>query len=265
MELKRKKSLLVDFIQSLALGFSAVLAVNALSIALKWAYSLPLTKAVVHEKTTLLFLVIVSLIFCYWLSRRLLSCETTCDSQNDFEPFTCLFPLLILIVIAGIGLLILAKAVATYLPLILQYDFGLSVLLTTLVFLPTLRKRILCRQSWKKLGETWLKWSGVSAVAVGGFGFVGVNAAVQPLLQLALDRSQVGAKVLVGIYLFVVLLLGLAALFKTAGAASTEDESTYHPLTWFVPAFGCAWLGNVGLFSLFLDSVVLTLVAHFGV
>jgi hypothetical protein len=282
MEQSLKKPWPFRLALDLALGFAAILGVNVIAVALKWLAGKSWRVAGAN------LVVVVSMLIFIWAwqlvaeknerrraeERRRQEERRRAQKKGRPEPQVwashanrvSILPFFLIVIVASSGALILAKLIAPVLRLALKFDFAISFLLITATFLPTLRRSIISRQSWKKLNDTWLKWSGVSAAAVGGFGFVGTNKAIESsLLKLALDRSQVGLKVLVGSYLLVVLLLGVAALFKTVGVASAVDENTYEPLAWFAPAFGCAWLGNVGLFSLFLDSVMLTLASHFGI
>jgi hypothetical protein len=263
MEQRLKKPWPFRLFLDFALGFAAILAVNVIAVALKWLAGKSWRVAganLVAIVAMLLFIWVWNLAVEHMRAKEAWPQRTQCACRIS------ILPLILLVIIVLSGVLILAKLIAPVLRLALKFDFALSLLLVIATFLPTLRMSIISRQSWKKLNETWLKWSGVSAAAVGGFGFVGTNKVIESsLLKLALDRSQVGLKVLVGSYLLVVLLLGVAALFKTVGVASAVDENTYEPLAWFAPAFGCAWLGNVGLFSLFLDSVVLTMASHFEI
>lgn len=56
---------------------------------------------------------------------------------------------------------------------ILTHAFPLSFLLVFVFFQFTLRRKTLNKQTWKRLTDIWLKWSGVSAVTAGGFEFIG--------------------------------------------------------------------------------------------
>lgn len=175
--------------------------------------------------------------------------------------FSMILPVLIvMIIVLGVILLFVRSPILNGL---LRYNFVVSFIAVLLPLATVLRPTVLRRQTWKRLADPWLKWSGVSAVGVGGFGLIGLTEPLKTnLLKIALTKSQVPFDTLVILYLVAILLIGLASLIRMVGVASSKKEETHDPLSWFIPAFAFAWLGNLAVFVLFVDSSVLTLAAH---
>lgn len=142
-------------------------------------------------------------------------------------------------------------------------NFVVSLLLVLIPLLSTLRPSVLRRQTWKMLADEWAKWSGVSALSVGGLGFIGLMPKQRAvLLPLAVLRSQLPEGTLVGLYIAFVLIAGMASLLRLVGRASAITEDSWQPIGWFVPSFALYWIANLGMFTLFTNGVILTLMAH---
>lgn len=140
----------------------------------------------------------------------------------------------------------------------------LSSFLFVLIFLQfTLRKHILVKQTWKKITEIWLKWTGVSALSVGGFGFIANNDAVNKyLLNITVSSPIVDMKLMITLYFTTVIVTFIALLLTHIGRISSDSEDTAKPLKWFVPAFILSWISFFTLSSLLCCSLLLTFHAH---
>jgi hypothetical protein len=143
-------------------------------------------------------------------------------------------------------------------------NLNLALIMAAIPLVSALRRSVLTRQNWRTLGDPWLKWSGVSALAVGGFGFVGLGTEQEQavLLKLAVSESQLPPKHLITLYLCFTLIWGIASLLFLTGKAAAASEETRDPLMYFIPAFTLAWLGNLGMYALFFDGLLLTLAGH---
>lgn len=143
-------------------------------------------------------------------------------------------------------------------------NLSLSVAIVAVPLLSILRASVLRKLTWKKLADPWLKWSGVSGIAVGGFGFIGLGTDEQrtALLKLALTRSQLPVAQLATVYMCAVILVGLAYLLQLVGSSAADSEESFRPIVYFAPAFTLAWVGNLLFYALFLDGALLTLSAH---
>ncbi|MBI4888375.1 MAG: hypothetical protein HY824_14870 [Acidobacteria bacterium] len=144
-------------------------------------------------------------------------------------------------------------------------NFIISLVLAAGILAFLLKPSIYRHQTWKRLIDPWLKLSGVSSVAIGGFGFVGSDEDTQNrLLRIALEKSQLAPDTLLALYIGVVILTGIAALVTYVGQASAPDENSRIPAAWFRPACALVWLSAVGNFTMFFNGALLTFLAHAG-
>jgi hypothetical protein len=145
----------------------------------------------------------------------------------------------------------------------LKYNLEFSFLIVLFILQFSLRRRILKNQTWKKLSEIWLKFSGIAGLAVGGFGFIGLVPEIKnKLLKITLSSGYANVRLIVLFYIITLMVMLLSRLFVLMGKTTADDENTNIPLSWFVPAFITAWIANIGIYSLLIDSVVLTFHAH---
>ncbi len=146
---------------------------------------------------------------------------------------------------------------------VIRNNFVVSLIIVLVPLATTLRSSIFKMLTWKKLADPWLKWSGVSALAVGGFGFVGLSEEIKNnLLKISVTKTQLQLEILQNIYFAMIFLLALGYLFRLVGYSSSKSEDSQKPLRWFIPAFIFTWLSNLGGYTLVLNSVLLTLAAH---
>jgi hypothetical protein len=146
---------------------------------------------------------------------------------------------------------------------VLNHSLFLSFLFVLSLLQFTIRKKVLRNQTWKKVSDNWLKWSGVSALSVGGFGFIATSESnTKRLLQITSSEKFVDMELLTTIYILSIIAVGLAFLFTLLGKSHATSEDDYKPVSLFAPAFLFAWLSNLGLYSLFFDSLILTMNAH---
>ena len=146
---------------------------------------------------------------------------------------------------------------------LLKNNFILSLTFVLALLQLTLRRKFLKKQTWKKISDSWLKWTGVSALSVGGFGLIANNKeTVGHLLKISSDSEFVNMNLLTTTYLLVILFLGLAHLLTQIGKANSDQEESSTPLALFIPAFILTWLSNLGSYSLFINGIILTLHAH---
>ena len=146
---------------------------------------------------------------------------------------------------------------------LLKNNFILSLIFVLALLQLTLRKKFLKKQTWKKISDSWLKWSGVSALSVGGFGLIAKNKEIAGnLLKITSNSEFVNMNLLTTIYILVILFFGLAHLLTQIGKANSDLEESSTPLALFIPAFILTWLSNLGSYSLFINGIILTLHAH---
>jgi hypothetical protein len=143
------------------------------------------------------------------------------------------------------------------------YNFVLSAtaVVTAMAWL-TLRAESLKQETWKTLNENYLKIPSFSAVAAMGFGSVGLTEWLQgPMVQSGIRFSQVGARTLGLVFLFMFTCVVLASFIARFGRGPAKEES-HVPVHMFVAAFAFAWIANVGFWTLLLDGILLTAAAH---
>lgn len=176
-------------------------------------------------------------------------------------------PALVIMIVVGIGLLglgiVFALTLLGYAALaIIHYNFAVSLLLVLCLMGLVLLPPVFRRQTWKKLFDVWLKFPSMSSFAVMGFGVLGFTQDTPvPLVQIAMDQSQLPERHLVTVFLTAVGLIGLSYFMTSIGRAWGSEESQVPPPL-FIAAFGSAWLANVAVYTLFIDGVILTLYAH---
>ena len=136
--------------------------------------------------------------------------------------------ILAFILVLGIILAFLNSGVFKW---ITKNNFVISFLIVLIPLLSVLRPAVLKNLTWKKLSDPWLKWSGVSALTVGGFSLVGgvTDQLKLDLLQKAQNESQIPLDILLKLDLVTILILGLAFLFRLIGFGSSKSEDTYEP------------------------------------
>jgi hypothetical protein len=145
----------------------------------------------------------------------------------------------------------------------LSVHFGLCGLIMLFILQFGLRISMLRHQTWKRFTENWLQFSGISAIAVGGFGFVAANQSTTSLMNITIDPQYVDLKLMTGLYILAIVLYACAGVCATLGRnVSPNDEKTCLPHSFFIPAFLFAWTANWVIYTLFIDSVMLTLHAH---
>jgi len=105
----------------------------------------------------------------------------------------------------------------------------------------------------------WLKWTGFSALSIGGLGFIGLNPEIKSeLIKIMSFLPHINIRFLFYVYIITLLFLALARIFSIIGEALTDNAESYVPLCWFVPAFTFTWLSDVCMFALFFDVLLLT-------
>lgn len=141
------------------------------------------------------------------------------------------------------------------------FFFQLSVLSISQA---ALRKETLRFMSWKKLGDLWMKIPKISTITVGGFGIIAVSDAIKnPLIQLALHSEYTNLRLIIPTTLFGVLLMILAMIIEKIGRTKSPNDDGNIPRGWFYTAFGMAFLVNVAMFGLLLNSIFLTIYSHY--
>jgi hypothetical protein len=144
-----------------------------------------------------------------------------------------------------------------------KYNLILFLLLVLAVLQSALRPQAMRAMSWKKLGDVWMKPPTISAIAVGGFGFVATSDAIaNPLLELTLKSVYTNLRLIVPTALLGVSLMILAVIVGRVGRTKSPDDHGNVPHGWFYATFGLAFGGNVALFGLLLDSIFLTVYTH---
>ena len=146
---------------------------------------------------------------------------------------------------------------------LIRYLFWFCLAFVVFLLQYTLRQRVFRVLNWKKLGDPWLKWTGVPALSVGGMGFVSSNQGISDkLFNTIMKNPNVNINFLIGTYCITILILGLSFLLTQIGRTQSANEDTYQPLSWFVPAFLLAWIANVLLFTLLFVAIILTIYSH---
>ena len=183
-----------------------------------------------------------------------------------FKPwlrFYVIYSILILSLI-GIGLyfvLRFAGKVANVWSFLLHHDLIISSLFVGTFLQFALRKRVYKNLTWKKLSDPWLKWSGVSTISVGGFGFIATNQNVVEK-YLKFSTQSVDIKTYIQLYILLILLLGISNLLLLIGKSHAGNEETNHPSSLFLPTFLFVWTCNLGVYTFFFDCILLTLHAN---
>jgi hypothetical protein len=166
---------------------------------------------------------------------------------------------------------IVLGAIATFVLLLpwlvrsaISHNLTASALLVLALMALTIRPTVLRRQTWKTISDVWLKLPSVSSFGIMAFGVLGfVGTFESSFIRSGMAYSQVSTATLGMLYLGTVLLLGVAYLATTVGKASCGEDSNA-PVVVFALALSCAWLANLGAYTLFLDGVILSLYAHLG-
>jgi hypothetical protein len=145
--------------------------------------------------------------------------------------------------------------------LILRHNFLISLIFVLIFLQFTLRRQVYSKLTWKKLSDPWLKWSGVSAISVGGFGFIATNqASVDKYLKIT--THFVDLKSYTQLYIILILLLGVSNLLLLIGKSHSGNEETNQPKYWFLPTFTLIWTCNLGVYTFFFDCILLTFHAN---
>ena len=181
---------------------------------------------------------------------------------GGFPPEWLRWTFLCLGVTGLLGMIGFAAARADLLETILRYNFVVSIVAVVAVLQFALHRSARTQMSWKKLADPWLKWNGISALGVGGFGVLGSSNVADALTSAVLKSRYLDLRLLVSAYLIALALMGVAMLAAAVGRTRAEKEEEYRPVRWFAPAFGFAWLGSVLFFALFFDSILLSFHAH---
>lgn len=145
-------------------------------------------------------------------------------------------------------------------------NFVVSCVAVAIPLIYMFRSSAYRKLTWKRLADLWLKTAGVPALTVGGFGVLGLGSETDrtKLLAVAVKKSQVSEELLFSLYLLAILAIGIASLLTLVGKSVAESEDTQSPTSFFRPAFVAAWIGNFGLYVLFIDAVFLTIAAKVG-
>lgn len=168
--------------------------------------------------------------------------------------------LIVVIILTFLILIILKTPIFSW---VVANNFTVSFVPVLLLFLRSVLPSALKRQTWKTL-DPWLQGIGFSTCTAGLFGIIGLNDDITgDLLRIATERSQLPVNLLVTIVIVAALLGGLCEVFRrpAVGSPGHRDES-HEPQYLFIPAFLFAWLGNLGGWTVVLNSMILTLVAH---
>lgn len=141
--------------------------------------------------------------------------------------------------------------------------FFLVVTFATLLFL--LRLQGLRSLTWKKLADLWLKIPTIGAITVSGFGFIATSDPIKiPVLKLTLKSEFTNLTIIVPTMICAVSFLGFAGFIAVIGRTISQDVNGNTPQGLFYTAFGFAFLGKVAVFSLFLNSVLVTVLTHYA-
>jgi hypothetical protein len=173
------------------------------------------------------------------------------------------------LVLLGIVAVLVAWAVWHAAPWVinqfLRHNFSASFISVFIVMATTLRVAVLRAMSWRRLKELWLSMPGISSVlATAGFGGLSFKnvAGSLGLRALRLDLSELPAGALIACFLAVVALFGFAHLMSRVGRALTDDDRSHNPIAYFAPAYGSAWIANLGAFALFFNGLLITVYTY---
>jgi hypothetical protein len=181
---------------------------------------------------------------------------------SGFGGWTRLIGGIVVLLVVGVALILFVMNLPRLVRGAAAYNLYTSCGLVLTLMIWTLRPAVLRQQTWKKLSDVWLKLPTLSAFGFMAFGVVAaVGTVEESLVRNGFAYSQVPLSTLGVIYALTVLLLVVAHLTTTVGKASASEESNV-PLLMFVLAMGCAWVGTLGAYTLFVDGVILTLYAH---
>ncbi len=145
----------------------------------------------------------------------------------------------------------------------LSVHFGLCGLVMLFILQFALRISTLRLQTWNRFTDNWLRFSGISAIAVGGFGFVAAFQDSTTLMNITVLPDFVDVRFMTIVYITAILLYAAAGWCGTMGRRASPDPGKgIQPYTWFIPAFMLAWTANWAIYTLFIDSIMLTLHAH---
>jgi len=146
-----------------------------------------------------------------------------------------------------------------------KYNLIFFQLLIFAILQFALRPHTLKSMTWKKLGDLWMKPPTISAISVGGFGFIATSDAIKnPLLQLTLNSDYTNLSLILPTAFFGVLVMVLAIIAERVGRTKSPNEEGNVPQGWFYTTFGLAFGGNVAMFGLLLNSVFLTIYTHYS-
>jgi hypothetical protein len=145
----------------------------------------------------------------------------------------------------------------------MEHNIIASFALMGFLFQFTLRKHVILNQSWKKIMEVWLKWTGVSVVTIGGFEAVAYNTEINAnLLKIVKSSSIADIRLMTTITLIIVATTIFAWALTLVGHARAKSEDTNIPIYLFIPVFLLAWISITGSMSLVLCNIMLTIHAH---
>ena len=162
------------------------------------------------------------------------------------------------LVLALVGVFRLAHRVDLF-DLLMRHSFLACALASFAILQFTLRRRVLKLQSWKKLSDVWLKLGGVTGLSLGGIGVLVSTELLKAVAQVSARSPYVDRPFLAAAYFTIVGIFGLACFFTLTGRASAGNEDSSIPLKLFIPAFACAWLASAGFFTLFFNTLLLSM------
>lgn len=146
---------------------------------------------------------------------------------------------------------------------ILKNNFLISFFVVIIVMQFAFWKKSRKNLCWKSVKDIWLKAIGVSGLSIGGFSLIVLSPSItEKILNITIKSPYVKINNLVTFYICSVILLGLGGLFFTVGHSYEKDEKAQKPLVWFAVTFGLVWLGCLGYYTIFFNSVFMILHAH---
>lgn len=144
-----------------------------------------------------------------------------------------------------------------------HYDFVASALLVSGTLAVPLRPAARKLQCWKRLEDIWTKVPSTGSFGILTLGALETVAKADPRFSsFGLDRGQLTHKALGILFAVAVLAWVVGHLTTTAGRASAPDDDSRVPALMFFAAFSSLWLANVGIYTLFVDGIILTLRFH---
>jgi hypothetical protein len=144
-----------------------------------------------------------------------------------------------------------------------KYNLISCLFIVFIIFQFALCPSSLRAMSWKKLDALWMKFPAISAITVGGFGFVATAEEIKnPILQLTLESEYTNLPLIIQTALFGLVLLALALITERVGRTMGPDDDGNIPQGWFYTAFGLAFGGSIAMFGLLLDTIFLTVHSH---